>query len=162
MSTPPGSTAYPTAPPALPVDVGDLWVHRHLLPADILRTLADIWICASAARMPAVAPDRFWDDDPGFYARHDTVDCSLRGPLRPRPGDAAPRPQPQLRPDLYAAVDQVFARRHRLTPGELFAVQRCWCCASAAQWDAPHERFWELDLDGHDLLTTHDIADCES
>ncbi|ALE86606.1 hypothetical protein [Pseudonocardia sp. HH130629-09] len=160
MSTPHGSTVYPAPPATLPADLSELWVHRHLLPADVLRTLADVWICASAVRMPAVAPDRFWDDDPGFFARHDTVTCSLRTALPDRPGTAGPRPP--LPPDPHAAVDQVFARRHRLTAGELFTVQRCWCCASAAQWGAPHERFWTLDLDGADLLSTHDIADCES
>ena len=40
------------------------------------------------------------------------------------------------------------------------AVQRIWCCAGAAQWGRPHERFWDLDLDG--LLRAHGTAMCES
>ncbi|SFO40326.1 hypothetical protein SAMN05216207_10524 [Pseudonocardia ammonioxydans] len=133
-------------------DLADLWVHRHHLPADVLRSLADIWLCATAARLPQASPDRFWEDDADFYAGHDTVSCSLRHPGH-RPGSAPPV-------DPHAAVDAVFARRHRLSAGELYAVQRIWCCAGAAQWGEPHERFWDLDLDG--LLRAHDSAMCES
>lgn len=152
MSTTNGSRARRAAVSGLPPDLTRLWAERHFLPTDVLRSLADIWICASAVRMPQTPPDRFWDDDPHLFAAHDTVSCSLRRPAHSQPGLP-------LGPEPHEAVDQVFARRHRLSPGELLAVQQIWCCASGAQWNEPHEQFWELDL--AELLSTHDTAACD-
>lgn len=153
MSTTHDHTASSPSSGAPPEDLAALWVHRHHLPADVLRSLADIWLCATAARLPQATPDQFWEDDADFYAGHDTVSCSLR--------HRGHRPDPAARPvDPHTAVDAVCARRHHLSAGELYAVQRIWCCAGAAQWGRPHERFWDLDLDG--LLRAHDSAMCES
>lgn len=146
-------TPHSAVPPAGSTDCPELsalWTARHNLPADVVRSLADIWTCGSAARMPEIEPDRFWDDDPDFYARHDTAACSWSRPTHPATD------QPML--DPYVAVEHLFTRRHRLTTGELFAIQHVWCCASAAQWGGPHERFWE---DFAELLADHDIAECE-
>ncbi|MBW0106055.1 hypothetical protein [Pseudonocardia sp. KRD291] len=60
---------------------------------------------------------------------------------------------------LYDAVERIFERRHQLTGGEVLALQEAWCCASAARWGAPYERFWEFDLDAE--LAEHDLTECE-
>jgi hypothetical protein len=50
-----------------------LFEHRHHLDPDVLRSLRDIWDCASAARYGE--PYETWDTDPEFYATHDTAEC---------------------------------------------------------------------------------------
>lgn len=47
---------------------------RHRLAPDIIRSLQDIWACASAARYGE--PYETWfTDDPEFYATHDIAEC---------------------------------------------------------------------------------------
>jgi hypothetical protein len=53
--------------------VGVLFARRHHLGPDVLRSLQDIWACASAARYGG--PYEAWDFDPEFYATHDTTEC---------------------------------------------------------------------------------------
>jgi len=50
-----------------------LFRHRHHLDPSALRSLRDIWDCASAARYGE--PYETWDPDPEFYATHDTATC---------------------------------------------------------------------------------------
>lgn len=145
-----------TAPQAvaLPRDLAIIWARRHYLPTDVLRSLDSIWVCATAAS--AAPPDRFWERDPHWYDHHDTVTCSLRTyPL----ADPSPPPAPLALP-LRAAVNELFGRRHRLSPAEMQAVQQAWCCGSAAHWGAPFEAFWDLELDQQ--LAEHTVTDCEA
>ena len=69
------------AEPASPADpIGDavntVWLYRHHLPTDALRTLADAWSCASAAHH-GEPYEPFWqfDEEDDFYATHDTEEC---------------------------------------------------------------------------------------
>jgi hypothetical protein len=60
-----------------------LAAHRHELAPDVLRSLADIWSCGSAARYGAAA-EKFWLDDDGqdnaaFYGEHDVAGCEGHG-----------------------------------------------------------------------------------
>lgn len=68
----------PATAPADPVGdaVNTLWLHRHHLPTDALRTLADAWSCASAAQH-GEPYEPFWqfDEEEGFYASHDAEAC---------------------------------------------------------------------------------------
>jgi hypothetical protein len=57
------------------VDV--LFRERHRLAPDILRSLQDIWNCASAARYGEPCED--WAYGTEFYAGHDTADCEDDG-----------------------------------------------------------------------------------
>jgi hypothetical protein len=64
-----------------------LFAERHNLGPDVLRSIQDIWHCASAARYGE--PYEAWEYGPEFYADHDTAKCEddtsdLAGP----PGDA--------------------------------------------------------------------------
>ena len=48
---------------------------RHHLPSDILRSLGDIWFCASAARF-GQPYEPFWkEQDAAAYAAHNTAEC---------------------------------------------------------------------------------------
>jgi len=53
--------------PRQAVDV--LFAARHTLTPDILRSLRDTWLCASAARYGA--PHESWEYDPSAYRDHD-------------------------------------------------------------------------------------------
>ncbi len=54
---------------------------RHQLPPDLLRTLADIWTCGSAAGY-GEPHERFWElnDDADFYVAHDVEMCETSPP----------------------------------------------------------------------------------
>lgn len=60
---------------------------RHELPSDILRSLADIWICASAARFGAPFETWWWDDQDEVYRDHDTAECEAESGLYSEPWD---------------------------------------------------------------------------
>lgn len=60
---------------------------------------------------------------------------------------------------LAEAIEVLFTARHQLTPGALRSLADIWSCGSAARYNAPHERFWDLDLD---FFTKHDTASCEA
>lgn len=60
---------------------------------------------------------------------------------------------------LAEAIEVLFAARHQLTPGALRSLADIWSCGSAARYNAPHERFWDLDPD---FFTEHDTASCEA
>lgn len=49
---------------------------RHELEPDVLRTLAEAWACASAARY-GEPHEEFWTElaEDGFYAAHDVGEC---------------------------------------------------------------------------------------
>lgn len=47
---------------------------RHHLTPDVLRSLASVWECGSAARYGA-PHERFWELDPSFYTDHDVAEC---------------------------------------------------------------------------------------
>lgn len=68
----------PMAEPPDPVyeAVELLFRHRHNLAPDVLRSLADIWSCASAARY-GEPHEEFWTAlaEEGFYGTHDTAEC---------------------------------------------------------------------------------------
>jgi hypothetical protein len=74
----------PPAPPAAPADpvyavVEVLAAYRHSLTPDVLRSLADIWVCASAARW-GEPYETWWLDlaDPevaALYSEHDVAGC---------------------------------------------------------------------------------------
>ena len=51
-----------------------LFRDRHYLEPDVLRSLQDIYLCASAARY-GQAYESQWADDPAFYSEHDVADC---------------------------------------------------------------------------------------
>lgn len=51
-----------------------LFTNRHSLPPDVLRTLACVWQCASAARY-GEPHEEFWADQDDFYASHDDDAC---------------------------------------------------------------------------------------
>ncbi len=59
------------------------------------------------------------------------------------------------RPEV-AAVNLLFARRHRLAPDVLRSLADIWVCASAARYGAPAEEFWS----DPELFTGHDLAEC--
>lgn len=55
--------------------VDTLFRCRHELPPDILRSLASIWFCASAARYGR-PHEEFWElDDEAAYAAHNVATC---------------------------------------------------------------------------------------
>lgn len=56
---------------------------------------------------------------------------------------------------LTEAIEVLFAARHQLTPGALRSLANIWSCGSAARYNAPHERFWDLDPD---FFTEHDTV----
>lgn len=141
------------AHPATSTELRSLWTYRHDLPPDVLRTLADIWLCATASRWPGSPPNRFWDNDPEVFTRHDTIHCDHHCDA----GDPAPLFDPDQVLPVYAATELLFERRHSLSANELRLVERIWCCASAARYGAPHEQFWD-DLDEH--LAEHNLAEC--
>jgi hypothetical protein len=51
-----------------------LFRNRHHLTPDVLRSLQDIYLCASAARY-GQAYESQWVDAPVFYSEHDVADC---------------------------------------------------------------------------------------
>lgn len=51
-----------------------LYRHRHRLSPDILRTIQDVWVCASAARYGEPF-ETGWAEDPTAYRDHDVADC---------------------------------------------------------------------------------------
>lgn len=57
--------------------------------------------------------------------------------------------EPPIGDPVIEAVDLLFRVRHDLTPDVLRSLASIWTCASAARYGAPHERFWELDAEGH-------------
>jgi hypothetical protein len=73
----PTATPPPVDPVAAAVEV--LAVCRHSLTPDVLRSLADIWVCASAARWGK--PYKTWWLDLGdpevaaMYTEHDVAEC---------------------------------------------------------------------------------------
>lgn len=54
--------------------VETLFRHRHHLAPDVLRSLASIWVCASAARYGA-PHETFWLEDEAAYSEHDVAEC---------------------------------------------------------------------------------------
>jgi hypothetical protein len=48
--------------------------HRHQLSPDILRTIQDTWVCASAARY-GEPYETGWAEDPEVYREHDVAKC---------------------------------------------------------------------------------------
>lgn len=66
----------PDFPPFDPYGVVELLAdYRHNLPTDILRSLAGIWFCASAARFGR-PHEPFWEDhDAAAYAEHNDAEC---------------------------------------------------------------------------------------
>jgi NTP pyrophosphatase (non-canonical NTP hydrolase) len=51
-----------------------LYLHRHRLSPDMLRTIQDLWVCASAARYGGPF-ETGWADDPDAYSEHDVREC---------------------------------------------------------------------------------------
>lgn len=148
----PHTPVTPVPPPTSP-ELRGLWTNRHYLPPDVLRTLAEIWLCATAIHWPGSPPNRFWDNVPEVFTRHDTTYCEHHREA----GDPSPPTSPAQALPVYEATTVLFERRHRLDPGELRLLERIWCCASAARYGAPHERFWD-DLD--EQLTDHNLTEC--
>jgi hypothetical protein len=62
------SSSSPDVYPAVEV----LFRERHRLPSDVLRSLAGIWTCASAARY-GEPHERFWEDED--FTGHDPAAC---------------------------------------------------------------------------------------
>ena len=64
----------------LPSAIDVLWRCRHSLAPDVLRTLADIWTCASAARY-GEPYERWWEgnDEDAAYSNHDVPKCESEG-----------------------------------------------------------------------------------
>lgn len=62
-----------TDPVSQAVDV--LFAHRHTLPPDVLRSMQDIWTCASAARSGEPFEVRTWAEIRAEIAAHDTAAC---------------------------------------------------------------------------------------
>lgn len=58
---------------------------------------------------------------------------------------------------VYAAVEVLYAARHRLDPDVLRSLAGIYVCASAARYHEPYEAFWE-DAD----WAAHDTAECEA
>jgi hypothetical protein len=52
-----------------------LFANRHTLPNDVLRSLANIWICASAARFGEPYETYWWDADSPRFRDHDVPRC---------------------------------------------------------------------------------------
>ncbi|WP_226366933.1 hypothetical protein [Pseudonocardia sp. ICBG162] len=146
-------TSVTPDPAATSVELRSLCADRHYLPPDVLRTLADIWLCATAIRWPGTPPHRFFDYHLEFFDQHDTARCEHHRDA----GDPPPPTTPEQVLSIYDAVARLFERRHRLAYGELRLVEQIWCCASAARYGAPHERFWD-DLD--EQLADHDLTEC--
>lgn len=63
-----------TAPDPIYEAANLLFRHRHNLAPDVLRTLACVWQCASAARY-GEPHEEFWADQDDFYAGHDVDEC---------------------------------------------------------------------------------------
>lgn len=64
-----------------------LFAERHNLGPDVLRSIRDIWHCASAARY--AGPYAAWEYGPDLYADHDTAECEDdTADLADTPGDA--------------------------------------------------------------------------
>ncbi|MBN9758875.1 hypothetical protein Ae406Ps2_3009c [Pseudonocardia sp. Ae406_Ps2] len=61
-----------------------LFEMRHHLTPDVIRTLAEVWTCASAARYGA-PQERFWEPDTAGdpFADHDTFSCEDEDENRP-------------------------------------------------------------------------------
>jgi len=71
---PPGSKQVSgQARPTVYEAVAVLFAARHTLPSDVLRSLQDIWICASAARFGE--PYEGWEVDAQAYRDHNVVAC---------------------------------------------------------------------------------------
>lgn len=51
-----------------------LYRHRHRLTPNILRTIQDVWVCASAARY-GEPYETWWVEDLGRYLDHDVAKC---------------------------------------------------------------------------------------
>lgn len=51
-----------------------LYRHRCELSPDILRTIKDAWVCASAARY-GEPYETGWAEDPDAYREHDVAEC---------------------------------------------------------------------------------------
>lgn len=79
-------------------------------------------------------------------------------PPPPGHGRAVTGPAPASDP-LAEAIEVLFTARHQLTPGALRSLADIWSCGSAARYNAPHERFWDLHPD---FFTKHDTASCEA
>lgn len=77
------------------------------------------------------------------------------------PAVAPADPPAEMAPSdpLADAIEVLFAARHQLTPGALRSLADIWSCGSAARYNAPHERFWDLDPD---FYTEHDTTSCEA
>ena len=71
---PPAEAAHPSGAVVAAVDL--LFRYRHELDPSMLRSLQNIWHCASAARYGRPYED--WDYGPEFYATHDD-DCGAEG-----------------------------------------------------------------------------------
>jgi hypothetical protein len=71
-----------TEPDPLREAANVLYLHRHNLEPDVLRTLADTWSCGSAARYGEPS-ERFWCDHEadGFYDDHDVNECEAENEL---------------------------------------------------------------------------------
>ena len=72
--------------------------HLDTLPADVLRSLADIWVCASAAQWGQPYETWWLDlDDPdvaALYRDHDTAACDAESEQTPEPWDPEDGPEP--------------------------------------------------------------------
>jgi hypothetical protein len=51
-----------------------LYRHRHRLSPDILRTIQEVWVCASAARY-GEPYETWWVEDLDAYSDHDVAEC---------------------------------------------------------------------------------------
>lgn len=71
--------AAPVKPPTIHEAIDVLFRDRHSLASDIIRSLGDIWACASAAAYGEPA-ETWFTDDPEFYAAHDTATCEADSP----------------------------------------------------------------------------------
>jgi hypothetical protein len=77
--TPPWNPSGDQDPPiGIYAAVEVLHAARHRLAPDVLRSLADIWTCGSAARYHE-PHERFWDD-PAVFTGHDTAGCEEDDP----------------------------------------------------------------------------------
>ena len=71
--------------------------HRHELPSDVPQSLADSWMCASAARFGAPFETWWPDDQDGFYRTRDTAQCKA---------DPGPYPEPWEDSDWDPGADR--------------------------------------------------------
>lgn len=74
-----------------------LFAKRHSLPNDVLRSLAGIWICASAARFGEPYEDAWPDADSPRYRNHDVERCEAGLPSTDVKYE--PLPPPVVGPD---------------------------------------------------------------